>query len=164
MKVKKIKLFCLDDHRSFSDEIRKKFADDHRFQIYSTNNKEEYIKTLSLQQSKLSVIVPIAAIHNNREQIESLNQVFRDPRLEKFFQSVILLVPPEKYEELCLETTIPAYSFIPRNTNFMLRLNNTIKKMVSEHNLITQKYARNVFLWILISVTALILFFLGIHF
>lgn len=64
---------------------------------------------------------------------------------------LILLVPANKMEELkkVVRSNIDAY--VPKNTNAILRIHNTVKKYISEHNITIYRKRRNFSLYVLLA-------------
>jgi DNA-binding NarL/FixJ family response regulator len=64
---------------------------------------------------------------------------------------LILLGPTDKMEEIrkTLKFNIDAY--VPKNTNSILRIHNTVKKLISEHGISLFKKKRNISVYALIG-------------
>jgi hypothetical protein len=65
---------------------------------------------------------------------------------------IILLGPPDKMELIkkILKFNIDAY--IPKNTNSILRIHNTVKKLISEHSIAIFKKKKNISVYFLLGL------------
>jgi hypothetical protein len=89
--------------------------------------------------------------------IDNLTQVIKkvDRRT-----GLILLGPEDKMEEIKKTVLYNIDAYIPRNANSMLRIHNTVKKLMSEHNIGVFRRRRNISLYVLLGfiiLSALIL-------
>ena len=82
-----------------------------------------------------------------------------DPRT-----GIILLVNAEKMEALkkVVRTNIDAY--IPRNINAILRIHNAVKRLISEHYIITFRKRRNLALYVLLGFILFLILLLVISY
>ena len=68
---------------------------------------------------------------------------------------IILLAPPDKIEELKKTARMNVDSYVPKNANTILRVHNTVKKLISEHSLINFRRRRSVSTYILLAFIVL---------
>ena len=136
-------IYCFDDHRRFTEEIRKKFDDPSRYIIHSFQTRDEMIDWFFKEKENSSCKIAIIGVHDSEEQSELTDQLVTgilksDPRT-----GIILLCPPEKIVEMkkIMKFNIDAY--IPQNANFVLRVHNVAKKHFSEHNIRLHRKLRN---------------------
>ena len=64
---------------------------------------------------------------------------------------LILIGPPDKMEEIKKTVKFNIDAFIPKNSNSILRIHNTVKKLISEHNIGVFRKRRNISLYVLLS-------------
>lgn len=155
-------LVCYDDHRSFTDDVRKRFSDEKKYRVESFHTRPEFInhfrKLAENQSCKVAIIVvPDAAEHT--EPIEKLPQEVRIPDPAT---GIILIVPAGKMEEIRKAIKFNIDAYILKNTNAMLRIHNEVKKLISEYNINVYRKRRNISISILlffaiISVLAVII-------
>lgn len=155
-------LVCYDDHRSFTDDVRKRFSDEKKYRVESFHTRPEFInhfrKLAENQSCKVAIIVvPDAAEHT--EPIEKLPQEVRIPDPAT---GIILIVPAGKMEEVRKAIKFNIDAYILKNTNAMLRIHNEVKKLISEYNINVYRKHRNISISVLlffaiISVLAVII-------
>ena len=148
---KKTHIYCYDDHRGFSDDVRKRFTDSTRYSVVSFQTREEFISKLEEENDHKYCKVAILGLHDTREQFEMIDQLTLlikkiDPRT-----GLILLGPPDKMELIrkTLKFNIDAY--VPKNANSILRIHNTVKKLISEHSIGIFRKKRNFSIYILLG-------------
>lgn len=147
-------LICFDDHRNFSEDVRKRFSDPSRYSVKSFHSKQEFIDCCSQEKDNKSCKVAIIGVPDSREQfnmIEGLTSVVKrtDPAT-----GIILIVPADRMEDITKVIRFNIDAYIPRNTNAILRIHNIVKKLYSEHNIKYYRRRRN------ISLIFLLLFLL----
>mgnify|MGYP000896134440 CR=1 FL=1 len=136
-------IYCLDGHRSFTDEIRKKFDDTTRYIVDSFHTGEDLSTALERDKESKAckiVIIGIRDMQGELQETEKLADCIRkkDPRT-----GVVVLCPPEKLEDIGKKTELNVDAFIPQNANFILRVHNTVKKIFSEYNIVIHRERRN---------------------
>ena len=78
---------------------------------------------------------------------------------------IILLGPADKMDEIKKEIRVNIDSYVPRNANQVLRIHNTVKKLISEHSLSIYRKRRNFsFYFLLIFLASAILLAIAAYF
>ena len=136
-------LFCYDDHRGFSEDVRKRFTDDTRYTVASFPDSDEFITHLEAEKERTSCKIAILGAHDTAEQYELIDRMTLDIKRIDPKTGIIILGPPEKMDEIkkIIKFNIDAY--IPKNTNAILRLHNIVKKLISEYNIGIFRKRRN---------------------
>ena len=131
----KTHLYCYDDHRGFSEDVRKRFTDLSRYTVCSFPTREEFINQLEADKEHNFCKIAILGLHDTVEQFEMIEHLTLDIKKIDQRTGLILLGPPDKMDAIkkVLKFNIDAY--IPRNDNSILRIHNTVKKLISEHSL-----------------------------
>ena len=65
---------------------------------------------------------------------------------------LILIGPPDKMEEIKKTVKFNIDAFIPKNANSILRIHNTVKKLISEHSIGIFRKRRNISLYVLLVI------------
>ncbi len=159
-KINQAHLFCLDEHRTFSEDVRKRFSDASKYRIISTSSQHEFLKTLENAREHSFCKVAVITIYEAKEQdlvIENLTKAVKetDPAVW-----LILVYPVEKGEEIKRYLKYNIDGFIPRNDNAIIRLHNTVKRLIGWHNLEISRKRRNLSLLFLLAFAALSLILL----
>ncbi len=144
----KTHLFCYDDHRGFSEDVRKRFNDTTRYTVVSFQTREEFIDHLEQEKLHNFCKVAILGVHDTKEQYEMIDHLTTDIRRIDQRTGLILLGPPDKMDEIakCIKFNIDAY--VPKNANAILRIHNTVKKLISEHSIGIFRKRRNFSLYV----------------
>jgi DNA-binding NarL/FixJ family response regulator len=144
-------IFCYDDHRGFTEDVRKRFTDNSRYTVISFQTREEFVNHLEEEREHNYCKVAILGLHDNKEQFEMIDQLTMqikriDPRT-----GLILLGPPDRMEAIrkTLKFNIDAY--IPKNANSILRIHNAVKKLISEHSIGIFRKKRNFSIYVLLG-------------
>jgi len=147
----KTHLYCYDDHRGFSEDVRKRFTDQSRYTVVSFQTREEFINHLAAEKENNFCKVAILGLHDTKEQFEMIDQLTVEIKKIDPRTGLILLGPPDKMEVIrkTLKFNIDAY--IPKNTNSILRIHNTVKKLISEHSIGIFRKKRNISIYILLG-------------
>lgn len=161
----KTHLFILDDYRSFTEVIRKKFNDNLRYSIDSFQNKDDLLKNFISNRQPGSCIIVILGIH---DQMATADQLISEIRKEDHQAGIILLCPPDKMDEIRKNINFNVDSYIPHNGNAVLRIHNTVKKFFSEYYMKIYRKRRNRSLVVLMAFVvfaglALFIAFLKFH-
>ncbi|MCX6334608.1 MAG: hypothetical protein NT092_09940 [Bacteroidia bacterium] len=158
--IKMTYLLCYDDHRSFTEDIRKRFSDSTRYLVESFHNVQDFMDNCRMEKEKSSCKVAIIGVPDAKEQFEMIEQMTMDIKKVDPAAGLILLVPPEKMEDLKKAVRFNIDAYIPRNANSVLRIHNAVKKMISEQSITIYRKRRNfsfyVFLGFLLLVVLLI--------
>jgi DNA-binding NarL/FixJ family response regulator len=145
-------IYCYDDHRSFFEDVKKRFSDTTRYIVTAVHNKDDLLKNLEERRDRRLCKVVIIGLHESKENFESAEQAIGDIKKIDISTGIILLVPPEKLDDAKKTVRFNVDSYIPRNNNSILRIHNTVKKLISEHSLLIFRKKRN------ISIYALFMF------
>jgi hypothetical protein len=142
-------LFCLDDHRSFSEDVKKRFSDKSKYVVYIAHNREEFLRNLESEREHNFCKIALIGLHESKENFEMADHLIADIKKIDRGTGIILLAPPEKMEELKKTARFNVDSYIPRNANTVLRVHNTVKKNMSEHSLLIFRRKRSVSMYVL---------------
>ena len=147
----KTHLYCYDDHRGFSEDFRKLFSDRSRYTVESFQTREEFINLLEEEKEGNFCKVAILGLHDTKEQFEMIDQLTVEIKKIDPGTGLILLGPSDKMEVIkkTLKFNIDAY--IPKNTNSILRIHNTVKKLISEHSIGIFRKKRNLSFYVLLG-------------
>jgi DNA-binding NarL/FixJ family response regulator len=158
-RVPKTHIFCFDDHRNFSEDIRKRFSDTSRYIVSVFHNRDEFLKQLNARKEDSYCKVAIIGLHDTRENFELAEHLITDLKKADISTGIILLAPPDKIEEVKKTVRVNVDSYIPRNANTLLRVHNTVKKLISEHSLHIYRRRRNVSFYVLMIFLSLAVIF-----
>lgn len=161
----KTHIFCYDDHRGFSGDIQKRFADAARYTVISFQTQEEFIGSLEAFRESPFCKVAILGVHDTKEQYEMIDQLTTEIKRIDYKTGVVLLGPPDKMADIQKSVIFNIDAYIPKNANSILRIHNIVKKLISEHNIRIFKKRRNLSLYILLGFVILaLLITLGAYF
>ncbi len=156
----KTHLYCYDDHRGYSEDIKKKFPDTSRYVVLSSQTREEYINQLQKEKENNYCKIAILGLHDNREQYEMFDHLVFEIKNIDPLTGIILICPPDRIEEISKIIKFNIDAIIPQNSNTILRIHNTVKKLMSEHSIGIFRKRRNISLLVLsafIILSALLL-------
>lgn len=162
MKVARTYIACLDDHRNFSEDIRKRFSDTSKYTVFVTHNREDLVKSLSHEKGPDVYRIAILGLHDSKENFEYTESIVTDIMAYDRNTAVLVLASPDKIDDLRESLGNSVSACIPRNVNSVLRIHNTVKKLISEHNLAFYRHRRTISLRILIAfliLSALLILF-----
>jgi DNA-binding NarL/FixJ family response regulator len=145
----KTHIFCYDDHRGFSGDIQKRFADESRYVVISFQTREEFISSLEAFSESHFCKVAILGVHDNKEQYEMIDQLTTEIKRIDYKTGVVLLGPPDKMTDIQKSVLFNIDAYIPKNANSILRIHNIVKKLISEHNIRIFRKRRNLSFYIL---------------
>jgi len=160
LKVIKTYIVCLDDHRNFSEDIKKRFSDSSKYIVSVTHNREDFLKSLGDEKGPDIFRVAIIGLHDSKDSYEYTGKIIADLKAYDKNAGVLLLAPPDKLDDVRNSLRVGVDSYIPKNANTVLRVHNTVKKLVSEHNLMFYNRRRKISVTIVIALLVLSLFFL----
>jgi DNA-binding NarL/FixJ family response regulator len=151
--VKNIKtyLFCYDDHRGFTEDVRKRFTDTARYTVISCQTREEFVNHLEEEKDHNFCKVAILGAHETKDQFEMIDQLTMEIKKIDPRTGLILLGPPDKIEEIKKTVKFNIDAYIPKNANSILRIHNTVKKLISEHSIGIFRKRRNFSFYILLA-------------
>jgi DNA-binding NarL/FixJ family response regulator len=147
----KTHLFCYDDHRGFSEDVRKRFTDLSRYTVISFQTREEFLKHLEEEKEHNYCKVAILGLHDTKEQFEMIDQLTMEIKKIDPRTGLILLGPPDKMEAIKKSVKFNIDAYIPKNANTILRIHNTVKKLISEHSMGIFRQRRNFSLYVLLG-------------
>jgi len=140
----KTHIFCLDDHRSFSEEIRKRFTDTSRYEVSVSYNADDLLRLLNMEKSKRVCKLIIIGLHDSRESYAGTEQLVNEIKKADPETGVLLVVSQERLNDAEKQLRFNIDAFIPRNSSTVLRVHNAVKKHISEHNLKIYRKRRNI--------------------
>jgi DNA-binding NarL/FixJ family response regulator len=151
--IKNIKthLFCYDDHRGFAEDVRRRFTDTSKYMVISFQTREDFISHLEKEKEHNYCKVAILGVHDTKEQFEMIDKLALDIKSIDKRTGLLLLGPADKIEELKKAVKFNVDAYIPKNANSILRIHNTVKKLISEHSIGIFKKRRNVSFYILLT-------------
>ena len=147
----KTHLFCYDDHRGFTEDVRKQFIDAGKYTVVSFQTREDFINHLEKEKEHKFCKVAILGLHDTKEQFEMIDQLTMETKRIDPKTCLILLGPPDKMEVIKKTVKFNIDAYIPKNANSILRIHNTVKKLISEHSMGIFRKRRNFSLYILLS-------------
>lgn len=159
-KADRTHLYCFDDHRGFTEDIKKKFTDTSRYSVLSFPTKEEFLNQLQKEKESKFCKISILGLHENKEQYEIIDHLTFAIKKADPETGIILICPTDRIEDIrkVLKFNIDAY--IIQNSNAILRIHNTVKKLISEHNIGIFRKRRNFSLLMLLAFVILSSLFL----
>jgi hypothetical protein len=152
MKPVKTHIFCFDDHRGFSDEVRKSFFATPWCNVISFQTVEEFLGMIGKERGRHFCKIAIIGVHENREQIEMAESLSAEVRKKDSLVGLILIGPSEKMDEIKKVIRFNIEAYIPKNANYILRVTNTVKKLVSEHTIAILRRRRNLSFYFLVGI------------
>jgi hypothetical protein len=158
-------LYCFDPHRSFSEEVKKKFDDTERYRILTFQGPNECLSMLQADKKFNHCKIVLIGLGDSHEQYDLAGKLVDEIKLSDSRSGIILICQPEKTEEISKTIRKNIDACIPANSNSILRIHNAVKKIVSEHGISIFRRKRNISLTvlsliILISLGVLILAYL----
>jgi DNA-binding NtrC family response regulator len=159
-KVTKTHIFCFDDYRSFSEDVKKRFSDTERYNVVSFQTRQEFVKHLEADKKSTLCKVAILGVHDTKEHIEMIDQLSLEIKKIDPKTGIILLIPIEKIEEVKKSVKHNIDDYIQRNSNSILRIHNIVKKLISENSIVRFRKQRNLSFVILLSFFVLSVLFL----
>ena len=144
-------LFCLDELRNFSEDIKNRFSDNSKYSVIIAHNKEEFIRNIARKGEHKCCRIALIESHNNDTEPETTRQLIKEIRKTSPHTAIILLVLPQvKIEEPGDEIKYDVDAYMPLNINTILRVHNNVKKLISEFNLQILRRKRSFSFWILL--------------
>jgi DNA-binding NarL/FixJ family response regulator len=144
-------IYCYDDHRGFSEDIRKRFTDAARYTVVSYPTREEFVNQLMKEKEQKFCKVAILGLHDSAEQIEMIGRLTMEVKKIDPNTGLILLGPPDKMEFIRKAVKFNIDAYIPKNGNSILRIHNIVKKLISEHSLGVFRRKMNLSIYFLIG-------------
>lgn len=147
----KTHIYCLDDHKSYSEEVKKRFSDTTRYLVHVFHNRDEVIGKLKDDHEEIWCKVAILGIYDAGENFETTAAIASDIRKIDSKTGIIILVPPEKSDAASRTFISGVNALIPRTSSSILRVHNAVKKIISEHNLRIYRRRRNMSVYVLLA-------------
>jgi len=157
-KVVKTYIFCFDDHRNFSEDVKKRFSDPAKYTVVTFHNMDDFLNQLIKEKEHNFCKVAIIGLQDTKENFDIINNLTVEIKKIDRSNGIILLGPADKMDEIKKTIRSNIDSYIPRNANQILRIHNTVKKLISEHSLLLYRKRRNFsFYFLLFSIVVAIL-------
>ncbi len=96
----KTHIFCYDDHRGFSEDVRKRFSDTDRYHVTSFQTREEFLRRLEADKDHKFCKVAILGVHDTTEHIALIEQLTVQIKKVDQKTGLILLGQTDKIEEI----------------------------------------------------------------
>jgi hypothetical protein len=128
-------IFCYDDHRGFADDVKKKFTDLSRYRVESFQTREEFIARIEQEKENKGCRIAILGLHDTSEQFEFIDHITQDIKKINPGIGLILLGPHDRMEDIRKSVKFNIDAYIPKNANSILRIHNTVKKLISENGI-----------------------------
>lgn len=151
----KTHLYCYDDHRGFSEDVRKRFTDTARYTVLSFQTQEEFIAHIEAGKDQNFCKVAILGMHETKEQFEVIDKLTIEIKKIDHRTGLILLGPADKIDEIKKSVKFNIDAYIPKNANTILRIHNTVKKLISEHSIGIFRKKRNFSFYVLLAFLGL---------
>ena len=162
-------IICLDDHKALVttgilEDVRRRFSDSSRYKVVTFPEKHSFLQMLSEKKERGACRIAIMGIHDDEEHLAMINNLMIGVRQSDPETGLILLVPGDKAESIKQNVSINADAYIPKNDNAILRIHNTVKRIISEKNLAICRKRRNISLMVLSGFLALVVILLLVTF
>jgi DNA-binding NarL/FixJ family response regulator len=154
--VKMTYLLCYDEHRNFTEDIRKRFSDAARYKVESFQNASEFMASCREEKEKGLCKVALIGIPDSRESYDSVGEMTQDLKKTDPGIGLILIISPEKVEDLKKAVRFNIDAYIPRNANAVLRIHNAVKRLISERSITIFRKRRNLSFYVLIAFLVLV--------
>lgn len=154
-KNKMTHIFCYDDHRGFSEDVRKRFSDLTRYTVVSFQTREDFIDHLEAVKEHNYCKVAILGLHDTQDQFEMINHLTKVIKEIDAHIGMILIGPADKMEAIKKTVKFNVDAFIPKNANSILRVHNAVKKLISEHSIRIFRIRSNFSIYVLIGFVVL---------
>lgn len=141
-------LVCFDDHRNFTDDVRKRFSDNTKYNVTTFFTQQEFTDHFKKEIENKSCKVAIIGVPDAMEQFNVIENMTLEVKRVDPKTGIILLIPAEKMAAVKKEVKLNIDAYVPRNTNAVLRIHNTVKKLISEHNITIFRKRRNFSLYV----------------
>jgi hypothetical protein len=148
-------LYLYDDHRGFSEDVRKRFSDTARYTVFSYPVVEEFIGKIEEEKLNNFCKVAILGLHDTKEQFEMIDRLTMDVKRIDPSTGLILFCPVDKLEEIKKSVKFNIDAYIPKNANSVLRIHNAVKKHISQYNISIFRKRRNISFYILLAFLTL---------
>ena len=68
-------LFCFDDRRSFSEEVKKRFFDQSRYVVFAFHNIDDFVNQLTKEKDHDFCKVAILGLQDTKENFEVIDHL-----------------------------------------------------------------------------------------
>ncbi len=142
-KTNRTNLICLDQHRSFADDLRMRFSDPLKYNIVNVSSSVDLVKYFENASEKTGINMAVIVIKDRDElsgQPEHLTLVIKriDPRA-----GIFIICPGDRIDEIRKRLKFNIDAFVAKNDNANLRLHNAMKRHISSLNLEKRRQRRN---------------------
>ncbi|MBP5473270.1 MAG: hypothetical protein J6X92_00745 [Bacteroidales bacterium] len=150
-KSRQVHILCYDDRKSFADEIKKMFAGNKKYDVISFHNKKTFVDYCSKSCSDDHINIGVIGFVESPDKIQLLNIFLAE--IQNVLPNIRLLIftQQKSIKEVSLGIVEKVDGVIPINNNMLLRTNNNIKRIISEHYLHLAKIKRNRLFFIALS-------------
>jgi DNA-binding NarL/FixJ family response regulator len=147
----KTHLYCYDDHRGFTEDVKKRFADQSKYNVSSFQTREEFIGKLETEKLHKYCKIAILGLHETQDQLDMIEKLTREVKKIDPKTGLILLGSPDRMEAIKKTVKFNIDAYIPKNSNTILRLHNTVKKLISENSIAKLRRKSRVSLYLLLG-------------
>lgn len=152
-------LICFDDHRSFTEDVKKRFSDKTQYEVMAFHSKQDMLEYFKNETESRVCKVAIIGVPDSKEQLPAVEELTMEIKKCDPETGLILLAAPDKMDDVKKVIRFNIDAYIPRNTNMILRLHNVVKKKISEHGINKFRKKRNISLWVLLGFLLIALMF-----
>ena len=100
MKIVKTHIVCLDDHKTFSEEVRNRFSDAEKYIVKITHNREDLMRALNNGKETDIFRIVIMGLSDSRENIEYTDSIISDIKEYNPETAILLITPQDKTEDI----------------------------------------------------------------
>jgi hypothetical protein len=152
----KTHILCFDDHKTMIttgilDDVRKRFSDISRYRVISFTDTNSFLKHMREERDHGYCRVALLGVHDSPEHYEKIDTLTMEIRNIDPDIGIILLVPCEKTDQIRKIMRVDLDGFIPGNDNAILRIHNSVKRIISEHTLDIYRRRRNISVYVLLG-------------
>lgn len=144
-------IICYDDHRSFTDEVKKRFSDNTRYTVESFHSSDDFVERMKRERESRSCRVAIIGVPDAAEHHAGISEMTSEIKKNDPLAGIILLSHADRLEDIKKAVRFNIDSYVPRNSNAVLRIHNTVKRIISERNISTFRKRRNFSLYVLMG-------------
>jgi len=152
-------LYCFDPHRSFSDDITRRFSDSARYEVKIFHSAKEMSLAFVDEKDKRACRIAIIGVSDPKEA-NGADELVTDLKNTVNDTGIIIIVNPGAHEEIAKLIKFNIDAWVPLNANTVLRVHNAVKKHISEYNIVFFLKKRNISAYALISLIVLFILLL----
>ena len=157
MKPVRTLIFCYDDYRAFSDDVKKNVEGLHRSQVISFLTTEDLLRRIEKEKGRRTCKIIIIGLHESIEHFEMVESLCNQIKMTDPCTGIVLLCPNEMIDDIKKIIRFNIEAYIPKNANYILRVTNTVRKLISEHRIAILKRRRNFTFYCLLVVVLMTL-------